>query len=47
MKLSVNLFKSLMKPNYFDKFKHIVGTNMILIDITNKLLWQNISRKLN
>lgn len=46
-KLSVNLFKKLIKPNAFDKFKNIVCVNIVLMDITNKLQWQNLSRKLN
>jgi hypothetical protein len=46
-KLCIKLFKSLIKPLSFDKFKNIVLTNILLIDITNKLSWHNLSRKLN
>jgi hypothetical protein len=46
-KLSINLFKSLIKPVLFEKFRNIVVVNIILIDITNKISWQNLSKKLN
>jgi hypothetical protein len=46
-RLSINLFKSLMKPTLFDKFKNIVTTNILLIDIGSKLNWSNIPKKLN
>jgi hypothetical protein len=45
-KLCINLFKTLMKPSSFEKFKNIVFTNMILIDITSKLNWVNLPKKL-
>ncbi len=45
--LSINLFTSLLKPYAFDKFKNIVFTNMLLIDISNKLSWNNLPKKLN
>lgn len=46
-KLCIKLFRSLMKPLSLEKFKNIVLTNILLIDITHKLSWQNLSRKLN
>lgn len=45
--LSVNLFKNLLKPSSFDKLKTIIQTNMLLIDITNKLSWTSLPKKLN
>lgn len=46
-KLCIKLFRSLMKPLSLEKFKNIVLTNILLIDITHKLSWKNLSRKLN
>ena len=46
-KLSINLFKSLIKQEILEKFRHIVSINMILIDISNKLSWVNLSKKLS
>ena len=43
--LSINLFKSLSIATY-DKFKDIVLTNFILIDIIGKLNWTNLPKKL-
>lgn len=45
-KLSINLFKSLIKSDVLEKIRYIVSTNMILINITNKLSWMNLSKKL-
>ena len=45
--LSINLFKNLLTVNIFDRFKNIVFTNMLLIDISNKLSWTNLPKKLN
>ncbi len=45
--LSINLFKSMINPQSFNKFKHIIFTNLLLIDIIEKLNWNNISKKLN
>ena len=45
--LSVILFKSLIEPESLNKIKKIVETNLLLIDISNKLSWTNISKKLN
>ena len=47
LNLSVNLFKNLLKPSSFDKLKTIIQTNMLLIDITNKLSWNSLPKKLN
>jgi hypothetical protein len=46
-KLSIILFKSLITPNTFAKFKKIVSTNLLLIDIANKLSWNTLPKKLN
>ena len=46
-KLSITLFKNLITPNIFVKFKNIVCTNILLIDIANKLSWNTIPKKLN
>jgi len=45
--LSTGLFKNLLKPSSFDKLKTIVQINMLLIDIGNKLSWNNLPKKLN
>jgi hypothetical protein len=45
--LSVVLFKNLLKPYTYEKFKSIVQTNMLLIDISNKLSWNSLPKKLN
>ncbi len=45
--LSVNLFQSIIDKHTFTKFKHIIFTNLLLIDIIDKLNWNNISKKLN
>jgi hypothetical protein len=45
--LSVSLFKNLLKPTSFDKLKTIVQTNLLLIDIGNKLSWNSLPKKLN
>ena len=45
--LTVSLFKNLLKPSSFDKLKTIVQTNMLLIDIGNKLSWNSLPKKLN
>lgn len=45
--LSINLFRNLVKPMAFDKFKNIIQTNLLLIDISNKLSWTNLPKKLN
>ena len=46
-KLSVILFKSLITPKNFAKFKKIVSTNILLIDIASKLSWNTLPKKLN
>ena len=45
--LSINLFKSLSSQLNFLKFKNIVSTNLLLIEITSKLTWNNLPKKLN
>lgn len=45
--LTVNLLKNLIKQSNMDKFKNIISTNMLLIDISNKLNWNNLPKKLN
>ncbi len=45
--LTVNLLKNLMKQSNMEKFKNIISTNMLLIDISNKLNWNNLPKKLN
>lgn len=45
--LSINLFRNLVKPSSFDKFKNIIQTNCLLIDISNKISWNNLPKKLN
>lgn len=44
--LTVSLFKTLVKTNIIDKIKNIYYTNLLLIDITNKINWNNLSKKL-
>jgi hypothetical protein len=46
-KMSINLFKTLVKPQNYEKFRNIFSTNILLIDISNKLLWSNLPKKLN
>lgn len=41
------LFKTLTKPLSYEKFKNIVQTNSLLIDIGNRLTWSNLPKKLN
>jgi septum formation topological specificity factor MinE len=45
--LTTNLLNNLMKSSNMEKFKNIVSTNMLLIDISNKLNWSNLPKKLN
>jgi hypothetical protein len=48
--LSIKLFKSLLYNSdqaKFDKFKNIVSVNMLLTDISNKLNWMNLPKKLS
>ena len=46
-KLSINLLKNLLSNAIYQKFKNIVQTNMLLIDITHTLNWSNLPKKLN
>jgi hypothetical protein len=45
--LSTNLFKNILKPSSYDKLRLIIHTNLLLIDISNKLSWSNLPKKLN
>lgn len=45
--ISCILFKTLLSPEIINKVKEIIYINLILIDICNKLNWQNLSKKLN
>ena len=45
--LSINLFKSLVNSTNYLKFKNVVTTNLLLIDVANKLSWNNLPKKLN
>jgi hypothetical protein len=46
-KLSINLFKKLVSQNNFNKFKKIITTNLLLIDVSNKLSWNTLSQNLH
>jgi len=46
-KLSVNYFKAITKSIIFNNFQTILSTNLILIDIGNKITWLNLPKKLN
>jgi hypothetical protein len=46
-KLSINLFKKLISQNNFNKFKKIITTNLLLIDVSNKLSWNTLSQNLH
>jgi ferric iron reductase protein FhuF len=45
--LSINLFRKMITTIQYNQLKKIVQTNILLIDISNKLTWFNISKKLN
>jgi len=45
--ISSVLFKTLLSTEIINKVKEIIYINLILIDICNKLNWQNLSKKLN
>ena len=45
--MCVSLLKSLTSSSSFSKFKNIVITNLLLIDISNKLTWNNLPKKLS
>lgn len=45
--ISSILFKTLLSSEIISKVKEIIYINLILIDICNKLNWQNLSKKLN
>jgi hypothetical protein len=46
-KLFINLLKTLINKQTYEKFKNIVYTNILLIDISNKLSWSTLPRKLD
>ena len=43
----IKLFREKVASHVFEKFRNIVYTNMLLLDITHKLNWNNLSKKLN
>ncbi len=45
--LTTGLLKNLIKGSNMEKFQNIISTNMLLIDISNKLNWNNLPKKLN
>ena len=45
--LSIKLFKNLININIYNKFKNIIETNLLLLDISNKLNWNNLPNKLS
>ena len=45
--LSTNLIKNLLTTTNMVKFKNIVSINILLSDISNKLNWTNLPKKLN
>jgi hypothetical protein len=46
-KLLIKLFKKLVSQNNFNKFKKIISTNFLLIDVANKLSWNTLSKNLH
>lgn len=46
-KLFVKLFKNSLSNSIYSKFKNILNINFMLIDITGKLTWGNLPKKLN
>ncbi len=45
--LSVKLFHSLINPDKLNRIKEIITINSLLINISNRLNWNNINKKLN
>ena len=45
--LSNNLIRNLISTSNMNKFKNIISTNILLADISNKLTWANLPKKLN
>ena len=45
-RLSIKYFKNSIGNEILNKFKNIVETNSILIDISNRLTWSNLSKRL-
>jgi len=46
-KLFINYLKNKLSLEIFNKFKSIIINNFILLDISNKLTWNNLPKKLN
>ena len=45
--LTVKLFKELITTEVYEKFKKIIKNNILLIDISNKLTWKTLPKKLH
>lgn len=45
--LTVRIFKEIITENAYNKFKEIIKNNILLIDISNKLSWTTLPKKLN
>jgi len=46
-KMSINLFKKMIPIYIFNNFKNIIINNLLLIDLSYKLSWMNLLKKLN
>ena len=46
-RLFINLFKNLLVKSTYEKFKNIIITNILLIDLSSKITWSNLAKKLN
>ena len=46
-RLFITLLKTLISKQTYDKFKNIVYTNIMLVDISNKLSWSTLPKKLD
>lgn len=46
-KLSIKLLREIISSDAYKKLKNIFHTNILLIDIGNKLTWNNLPKKLN
>ena len=46
-KLSIIFFKNTISNENYNKFKNIITTNMLLYDLSYKLSWSTLSKKLN
>jgi hypothetical protein len=45
-KLSINLFKSIIPLHIFTNFKRVIMNNLLLIDLSYKLSWNNLIKRL-